>query len=72
MSHNKTAVTGNVSKKSCNDRQTLNGTGKLGSKKDKQGMIIASMNLNSLLPHLDEIELLLREKGIHFLSLNET
>ena len=27
---------------------------------------------NSLLPHLDEIQLLAREKGIHFLSLNET
>ena len=35
-------------------------------------MIIASLNMNSLLPHLDEIELLLGEKGIHFLSLNET
>ena len=72
MSHNKTADTGNVSTTLCNDRQTLNGPGKLGSKKGKNGMIIASINVYSLLPHLDEIELLLREKGIHFLSLNET
>ena len=35
-------------------------------------MVIASINVNSLLPHLDEIELLLKENGIHFLSLNET
>ena len=35
-------------------------------------MVIASMNVNSLLPHLDEIELLLKDNGIHFLSLNET
>ena len=34
-------------------------------------MVIASMNVNSLLPHLDEIELLLKDNGIHFLSLNE-
>ena len=30
------------------------------------------MNVNSLLPHLDEIELLLKDNGIYFLSLNET
>ena len=49
------------------DEQTLNGgLVKLGS---KQGMVIASMNVNSLLPHLDEIELLLKDNGIHFLSL---
>ena len=35
-------------------------------------MVIASMNVNSLLPHLDEIDLLLKDNGIHFLSLNET
>ena len=35
-------------------------------------MIFASLNVNSLLPHLDEVGLLLREKGIHLLSLNET
>ena len=35
-------------------------------------MVIDSMNVNSLLPHLDEIELLLKDNGIHFLSLNET
>ena len=49
--------------------KTLGGFDKLGSKK---GMVIASINVNSLLPHLDEIELLLKENGIHFLSLNET
>ena len=52
------------------NEQILNGgLVKQGSKK---GMVIASMNVNSLLHHLDEIELLLKDNGIHFLSLNET
>ena len=35
-------------------------------------MVIASMNVNNFLPHLDEIEILLKDNGIHLLSLNET
>ena len=35
-------------------------------------MIIASLNVNSLLSHHDEIALLVKEQGIHFLALNET
>ena len=42
---------------------------KLGTKK---GMVIASLNINSLLPHVDEIEYLLKSRGIDFLALNET
>ena len=36
------------------------------------GMIIASLNVNSLLSHHDDIALLVKEQGIHFLALNET
>ena len=35
-------------------------------------MVIASININSLLPHVDEIEYLLKNQGIDFLALNET
>ena len=42
---------------------------KLGTRK---GMVIASLNINSLLPHVDEIEYLLKSRGIDFLALNET
>ena len=42
---------------------------KLGTKK---GMVIASLNINSLLPHVDEIEYLLKSQAIDFLKLNET
>ena len=35
-------------------------------------MVIASLNVNSLLSHHDEIALLIKEHGIHFLALNET
>ena len=38
----------------------------------RKGMIIASLNVNSLLSHHDEIALLVKEQGIHFLALNET
>ena len=35
-------------------------------------MVIASLNVNSLPAHIDEIRLLLHEKNIHILALNET
>ena len=35
-------------------------------------MVIASLNVNSLLSHHDEKVFLVKEKGIHFLALNET
>jgi len=35
-------------------------------------MVIASLNINSLLPPVDEIEYLLKSRGIDFLALNET
>ena len=41
----------------------------LGSKK---GMAIASLNINGLRSHHDEIKMLLNDKGIHVLALNET
>ena len=42
---------------------------KLGAKK---GVVIASINVNSLSLHLDEIKCLVKEKDIHILALNET
>ena len=41
---------------------------KLGFRK---GMVIASLNVNSLPAHIDEIRLLLHKKNIHILALNE-
>ena len=38
----------------------------------RKGMVIASLSINSLLPHVDEIEYLLKSRGIDFLALNET
>ena len=38
----------------------------------RKGMVIASLNVNSLLSHHDEIVSLIKEQGIHFLALNET
>ena len=38
----------------------------------RRGMAIASLNINGLRNHLDEIEFLLNGKGIHILALNET
>ena len=35
-------------------------------------MVLGSLNINSLLPHVDEIQTVLKERGIHFLALNET
>ena len=35
-------------------------------------MVIASLNVNSLPAHHEEVKLLLHEKGIHLLALNET
>ena len=42
---------------------------KLGAKK---GAVIASINVNSLSLHFDEIKCLVKEKDIHILALNET
>ena len=38
----------------------------------KKGMAIASINVNSLLRHIDEIRLLVKDLGIHILAVNET
>lgn len=38
----------------------------------KRGMAIASLNINGLRSHHDEIKLLLNDQGIHILALNET
>ena len=37
-----------------------------------KGMVIASLNVNSLPVHKDEVETLLKDQGIHILALNET
>ena len=53
------------------DRDTVS-TGchqRFGSKK---GMAIASLNINGLRSHHDEIKMLLNDKGIRILALNET
>ena len=42
---------------------------KLGFRK---GMVIASLNVNSLSAHKDEVDTLLKDQGIHILALNET
>ena len=38
----------------------------------KKGMAIASLNINGLRSHLDEVQLLVRDLGIHILALNVT
>ena len=38
----------------------------------KTGMALASLNVNGLRSHFDEVELLIRSQGIHLLALNET
>ena len=38
----------------------------------RKGIKVASLNVNSLIPHIDEIEANIKEHGIHFLALNET
>ena len=35
-------------------------------------MVLGSLNINSLLPHVDEIQNVFKERGIHFSALNET
>ena len=38
----------------------------------KKGLFIASLNINALRHHLDEIASFLNNKGIHVLAFNET
>ena len=38
----------------------------------KKSMAIASLNINGLRSHLDEVQLLIRDLGIQILALNET
>ena len=38
----------------------------------RKGMTIASLNVNNLLLHIDEIRMLVNELGIHILAFNET
>ena len=38
----------------------------------RKGMAIASLNINGLRSHLDEVQLMMKRLGIHILALNET
>ena len=38
----------------------------------RKGMVIASLNVNSLLLHIDEIRTVVKDLGIHILAMNET
>ncbi len=38
----------------------------------QKGIAIASLNVNGLRSHLDEVQLLVHDLGIHILALNET
>ena len=38
----------------------------------KKGMATASLNINGLRSHVDEVQLLIRDLGIQILALNET
>ena len=38
----------------------------------RKGMAIASLNVNSLLLHIDEIRMLVKDLGVHILAINET
>ena len=40
--------------------------------KSKKGLVIAFLNVNGLLSHLDEIKLLIKDLELHIFSLNET
>ena len=35
-------------------------------------MVIGSINVNSLLLHIDEVRELIKDKGFHILAINET
>ena len=37
-----------------------------------KGIVVASLNVNSQMLHIDEIHLLIKELGIHILAINET
>ena len=37
-----------------------------------KGLAIGSLNINSLLPHIDEVRCFIKENGFHTLALNET
>ena len=43
-----------------------------GSLGFRKGMVIASLNVNSLPLHKDELSAFIKDKGIHILALNET
>ena len=38
----------------------------------RKGVVVATLNVNSLLLHIDEIRLIVKELGIHILAINET
>ena len=38
----------------------------------RKGMVIGSINVNSLLLHIDEVGELIKDKGFHILAINET
>ena len=51
------------------DRSSERGNTFLGHRK---GVVVASLNVNSLLLHIDEIRATVKELGIHILAINET
>ena len=51
--------------------------GQSGTKNDSQlgfrkGMAMATLNINRLTTHIDELRLVMEEKNIHILAINET
>eukprot|EP00794_Sanderia_malayensis_P005200 gene5201-5855_t len=38
----------------------------------RKGVVVATLNVNSLLHHIDEIRLIIKDLGIHILAINET
>ena len=52
--------------------QTGSATKRVTTLGHRKGMTIASINVNSLLLHIDEVRMLVNELGIHILALNET
>ena len=52
--------------------QTGSATKRVTTLGHRNGMTIASLHVNSLLLHIDEVRMLVNELGIHILALNET
>ena len=52
--------------------RVIEATGHTGSLGFRKGMVIASLNVNSLPLHKDELSAFINDKGVHILALNET